>query len=371
MGVIVDLSQWNVIQNWEEVRDSTEAVILRCGYTYSVPKDLHICVDQSYPEFRKAVERLKIPFSLYYVTSAITESEAEREAAYVISECRDIKDFVLPVFVDTEKITGQGRADNLSVDQRTRCVRAFCAALQRAGIPAGIYANENWFKERLDLFRLPFSRWVANWGDSMPGIEYLLWQFTNSATIPGISGRVDASMRRVDDPIQAVTDLALSEVGYLEKETDADLYDKKANAGDRNFQKYGYELHQIQPQNMDYPAPWCAAFVCWLYVSLFGLNQAKQMLCGNIDDYCPVLANQFKAAGRWGDTPKVGDLIFFGTPGSENHVGFVYQISAGHVRTIEGNTSSGLGVNPNGNGVWSKSYVLGHSKISGYGHPLY
>lgn len=372
MGIICDLSQWNTVNDWNQVRASVESVILRCGYTLSTQDALTVCMDHKYHDFRRICEGLGIPFSLYYVTSATTEAEAEIEAAYVAAECRDMQDYVLPVFVDTEKITGQGRADNLDKAKRTKCVRAFCAVLQRKGIPAGVYASASWWRDNLDADQLPFSKWVAEWGASAVSMECLLWQYTNSAEIPGIAGRVDASSRMSTflAPAERITAIATAEVGYLEKASDRDLYSKKGNPGDGNYTKYGKEMHALAP-HMDYPAPWCATFVSWLFVKDLGLERAKHAMCGNVEDYCPLLAGQFRASGRWGNSPQVGDLVFFGKPGEESHVGFVYQVSAGMIHTIEGNTSTTKGVDPSGGGVWSKSYVIGYRQIAGYGHPLY
>ena len=374
MGMIIDLSQWNTVEDWDAVKGTVDAVILRCGYTLSASKEFHICVDQRYAAHRAAIRQRGIPLSLYYTTGAVTPQEAQIEASYVAGECRDLGGYVLPVFVDSELILGgKGRADNLIREQRTKCVRAFCAALQAQGVPAGIYASDSWMSEQLDMDKLPFSLWVAAWGASRPRHEdYVLWQYSNSGRIPGINGSVDMSTR--DRPWLSakdrIIDLEISEVGYLEKASDADLYSKKANVGSANFSKYTSEMHRIQPRNMDHPAPWCASFQCWAFTQILGLDGAKKALCGDIDDYCPALVAQFQRAGRWYSQPEVGDLVFFGQGGSE-HVGLVYQISAGMIRTIEGNTSSSSGVVSNGGGVWSKSYTIGHSRIAGYGRPKY
>lgn len=373
MGNIIDLSQWNTVDNWDLVKDNVEAVILRAGYTLSTQKDLHVCVDQRYPAYRAACEARGIPLSLYYFTNAVTPQEAQIEASYLASECRDLKGYTLPVFVDSERVSGTGRADNLIREQRTKCIRAFCAGLQAAGVPAGIYASDSWMSEQLDMDKLPFSLWVAAWGASRPRHEdYVLWQYSNSGTIPGINGRVDLSTR--DRPWLSardrIIDLLIGEVGYLEKASDADLYSKKANPGHGNFTKYGSEMHSLQPRNMDYPAAWCATLQCWAFVQILGLEGARRALCGDIDDYCPKLVKNFKAAKRFFPTPEVGDLVFFGQGGGE-HVGLVYQISAGSIRTIEGNTDSSSGVVANGGGVWSKSYTIGYSRIAGYGRPIY
>ena len=373
MGTIIDISQWNDVTDWDAVKGAVDAVILRCGYTLSTQKDLTVCVDHKYPAYRAACEARGIPVSLYYFTNATTPQEAQIEASYVAGECGGLHGYTLPVFVDSERVSGTGRADNLIREQRTKCVRAFCAGLQAAGVPAGIYASDSWMSEQLDMDKLPFSLWVAAWGANRPRHEdYVLWQYSNSGTIPGINGRVDMSTR--DRPWLSakdrIIDLLIGEVGYLEKASDADLYAKKANPGSANYTKYGSEMHSLQPRNMDFPAPWCATLMSWAFVQVLGLDGAKRALCGDIDDYCPALVAQFQKAGRWHSTPEVGDLVFFGQGGSE-HVGLVYQISSGMIRTIEGNTSSGSGVVANGGGVWSKSYTIGYSRIAGYGRPKY
>ena len=376
MGQIVDISQFKVVTDWDALKASTDAVILRMGYSYSRPKDLHICVDQKYPEYRRQCEARGIPFGLYYFTDAITPEEAVKEADFVAWECRNIKQFILPVFCDTEWIDGNGRADKLSKEQRTACVKAFCARLQAWGIPAGIYASDTWLTNNLDMSQLPFSVWVAAWGVEQPRYhDYVLWQFTSKGSVPGVEGNVDLSTRDKiwQDAVDRVTNIQTAEIKYLEKK-DGNLnylYTKDKNVGNANFSKYGYEMHKLQPRTMDYPAPWCMAFQSWSFVQAFGLEEAKRKLCGDIDDYCPVAAMRFRDAGRWFTTPKVGDLVFFGTSGNETHVGRVYQISGGMIRTIEGNTSLVSGVEANGGGVWAKSYPLNEKRIVGYGRPLY
>lgn len=47
------------------------------------------------------------------------------------------------------------------------------------------------------------------------------------------------------------------------------------------------------------------------------------------------------------------------------------KVTADKVYTIEGNTSAGREVIPNGGAVCRKSYVLSNSRIGGYGRPDY
>lgn len=371
MNKIIDLSQFNDVRDWDAVKAYVDKIIIRVGFTYSV--NGFMCVDTKYAEHRKMCEKLSIPYSLYYFTNATTPEEAEREAAFVVHECRDIKAFTLPVFVDTEKVSGTGRADNLPKEQRTACVKAFCSYLQACGVPAGIYCSHDWLNNRLDRSKLPFSLWLAHWAAKPATNDYTIWQYTNKGVVPGINGYVDMSSDRRQNPIDRVIALELDEVGYVEKKTGdlSALYDKTANAGSNNYTKYGYELHSIRPDVISYPDAWCADFQSWAFVELFGLDAAKVALCGDIDDYCPNMVRRFQKAGRWHVTPKPGDLVFFkNSLGIACHVGMVYK-TGDRIYTIEGNTSGAAGVVANGGCVRTKYYPATHAAILGFGRPDY
>lgn len=371
MNRIIDLSQFNNVIDWNQVKAHVDKIIIRVGFTYSV--NGFMCVDYKYAEYRKMCEKLNIPYSLYYFTNAITPEEAEREAAFVVHECRDIKAYTLPVFVDTERVSGSGRADSLDRTTRTKCVKSFCSYLQACGVPAGIYCSYDWLNNQLDRTQLPFSLWLAQWADKPAINDYTIWQYTNRGTCPGINGYVDMSSDRRQNPIDRVIALELDEVGYIEKRNGdiTQLYDKMANAGSSNYTKYGYELHCSRPDKISYPDYWCADFQSWAFVELFGMDGAKKALCGDIDDYCPAMVKRFQQAGRWHSTPQPGDLIFFKNAlGVACHVGMVYKV-AGDVYTIEGNTSSAAGVVANGGCVRTKQYPASYKAILGYGRPDY
>lgn len=172
--------------------------------------------------------------------------------------------------------------------------------------------------------------------------------------------------------VKRVLAVAESEVGYLEKKNGdlKYLYDKTANAGDANFTKYGYEMHNIYPAVMDYPAAWCDAFFDYLMQFSFGVSNARKMI-GNFDDYTPNSANLYKKMGAWYAIPKIGDQIFFQNSSRIYHTGLVVDVRNSTVYTIEGNTSGGSAVISNGGAVCRKSYPVNYSRIAGYGRPAY
>lgn len=193
---IIDVSAHNGVIDWQKVKGNIEATVIRMGYRgYSTGK---IAYDTRYKENCAECERLEIPFSLYFFPCSITDDEAIEEADFIIKECKGMS-YVLPVFLDSEVAEtkyGSGRADNLSRADRTRFLKIICDRLQANGVPAGIYASKSWFAYQLDVSQLPYSKWVAQWGDKLTFTsDYVLWQYTSSGSVAGISGNVDLSRR--------------------------------------------------------------------------------------------------------------------------------------------------------------------------------
>lgn len=176
------------------------------------------------------------------------------------------------------------------------------------------------------------------------------------------------------DP-KKVIDIALKEVGYLEKKNGDSKYlnDKTKNAGMANYTKYGKEMHELYPKTMDYPAAWCDCFVDWCFYKAYGYNNAMKIIGGNFDDYTVNSAGLYKNKKAWHTmNPKVGDQIFFkNSAGKICHTGLVYAVDSKYVYTVEGNTSNSSGVVANGGCVAKKKYDINYSRIAGYGRPLY
>lgn len=174
---------------------------------------------------------------------------------------------------------------------------------------------------------------------------------------------------------QKVIKLAKEQLGYLEKKNGdlKYLYDKKANAGSNNYTMYGYELRKIYPEVIDYPAAWCAVFISYLMVMCYGVSDARKLMAGDFDDYTVRQANLYKSKGAWYSKPEIGDQIFFKNSTRICHTGLVVDVipSTNTVVTIEGNTSAGEEVIPNGGGVFQKYYKMNNSRIAGYGRPAY
>lgn len=117
---------------------------------------------------------------VYFYDQSINESEAKEEAEWVINMIKPYS-VSLPVYIDSEysNKSHNGRADNISKEQRTKNVIAFCKRIQELGHTVGIYASDSWFKSMLDYDKIKdYHIWCARYSVNKPTIShYDIWQY--------------------------------------------------------------------------------------------------------------------------------------------------------------------------------------------------
>jgi hypothetical protein len=180
-------------------------------------------------------------------------------------------------------------------------------------------------------------------------------------------------MRELDERIEAQGGVGTEDVGTRGAFGSAATMVAKARAelGYRetgeNDTKYNRWLGAIA----GYPAggfgyPWCHAFQSWC------LQNSDNAGAGPRTAGCAAGVKWFRDRGRFGQTPHVGDLVYYG-PNGGTHVELVVGVTPTTIQTIGGNTS-GVGVDGtaffNGDGVYQKT-VQRSSRIFGYGSPQY
>ena len=169
------------------------------------------------------------------------------------------------------------------------------------------------------------------------------------------------SMSKASQVIQ----IAMAEIGYKEKATNANLDLATANAGTGNWTKYARDLWNAGYYNGNKNGyAWCDVFVDWCFFKAFGKTEGQLIECqtGDLGAACPYSASYYKAQGRYDRVPKVGDQVFFQQNGSLVHTGIVVEVTSTSITTVEGNTSDM---------VAKRSYQLTNSYVAGFGHPKY
>ncbi|MBR5774583.1 MAG: discoidin domain-containing protein, partial [Clostridia bacterium] len=171
--------------------------------------------------------------------------------------------------------------------------------------------------------------------------------------------------------------VALSQMGYQEGSSSSNL--SGMNGGSSNYTEF--MTHVYANQSLE----WCAAFCSWSLYQAQATNhtgynyyyRANQGKSGYhwCEISCPYWKQALQFDGLYKNSaykggsyiPKTGDLIFFTSGTTVGHIGLVVYSDGTYVYTIEGNTSSGTGVESNGGGAYFKKYELTHSRIDGYG----
>lgn len=167
---------------------------------------------------------------------------------------------------------------------------------------------------------------------------------------------------------EKVIKIAEAEIGYKEKASNSQLYDKTANAGYNNYTKYANDIDTKYPDIYNGKKngyDWCDVFVDWCFIQAYGREDAQRLLCQpnkSCGAGCDYSYGYYEAKGQTGKAPRLGAQIFFG---DLDHTGIVVDYDDSFVWTVEGNTGSGV------NEVCKKKYSRGSTWIYGYGYPAY
>ncbi len=187
--------------DWQQVKDSdVDYAMIRVGHREY--KKGRIWPDPSFAQNMEGAAAVGLPVGVYFYSKAVTDTEAEEEAAYVLQQIRDYS-IQYPVAIYWEfdlKDDGTQDEDSRTVrcngDQVTGFINAFCSKIDAAGYKPCYYADKNMAYKRLDLSRLTnYDLWYSEL-KSVPSFYYdfKIWQYTKEGTVPGISVPVPISI---------------------------------------------------------------------------------------------------------------------------------------------------------------------------------
>lgn len=165
--------------------------------------------------------------------------------------------------------------------------------------------------------------------------------------------------------VSKVVSIALGEVGYQEKASNGSLDLAAANAGTANWTKYARDLAAAGYYNGDKNGyEWCDVFVDWCFYKAFGKTEGQltEYQSGPLGAAVPYSAGYYKARGRYDQTPRAGDQVFFQENGALVHTGIVVEVTPTQIVTVEGNKSDQ---------VTRQTRSRSGGYIAGYGHPDY
>ena len=159
--VLIDVAHHQGTIDWAKV---PYRAIVRIGYRgYGTGK---LMKDEQYDANLAGAKANAKLFGFYFFSQAITVDEAREEADF----CAELAPSNFPLFFDSEwghtAKTGahDGRADNLTKDQRTAIAMAFCERAKTHGFTAGIYTFTSFASANIDYAYLceDYIGWLAD-----------------------------------------------------------------------------------------------------------------------------------------------------------------------------------------------------------------
>lgn len=184
MSLVIDVSQWQGVIDWDSVTNHIDGAIIRCGWGSDY-------IGQDDTQFSRNIaecERLGIPYGVYLYSYATSKDMARSEANHALRLVSGHK-LALPIYFDSEESGTEYAAKENAI--------AFCEVIQNAGYDAGVYASLSWWNNYLQGVT-GVSKWCAHWQTSSAGMECDIWQYTSDGNISGINGRVDLNECYID-----------------------------------------------------------------------------------------------------------------------------------------------------------------------------
>ncbi len=193
-GIDVSTFQGNI--DWNKVKNSgIEFAIIRLGFRgYESGK---IVLDNQYENNMIGSLNAGLDTGVYFFTEALNEQEAIEEAEFVIENLKEYK-INMPVVIDVEESANKEktRTKDLTAEQRTKNVIAFCERIKEAGYDVMIYGNLKSFMIMMNIEELEnYDKWFAyyRYPFHFP-YKIKMWQYTAYEKIDGIEGKTDVNL---------------------------------------------------------------------------------------------------------------------------------------------------------------------------------
>ncbi|MGN0571799.1 MAG: glycoside hydrolase family 25 protein [Candidatus Fimenecus sp.] len=180
----IDVSKWQGDIDWQKVKaDGVQFAMLRDGYGRHAGQ-----ADETFEKNYKNAKAAGLYVGAYHYSYAKNAVQAQAEAAYCLSLIQG-KVFDFPICFDVEDDTQK----ELSKDEISDIVDAFCEKMEQAGYYVCVYMNLSWLNTKLreDIFE-KYDIWLAHWTEETTcKRNFGLWQHTANGTVDGIKSRVD------------------------------------------------------------------------------------------------------------------------------------------------------------------------------------
>lgn len=190
----VDVSSHQGEIDWKKAAaDGIQFAIIRIGYRGYTEGEIR--PDDCFIRNIEGAREAGLDVGVYFFSQALTQEEAIEEAEFVL-ECLDGDTLEYPVFFDWEDIQADARTDEMEMLTLTACADAFCRTIEEAGYRAGIYFNQRFGYQELNLLSLrKYQFWLAEYNPAPTfTYDFEIWQYSCEGSVDGIGTPVDLNM---------------------------------------------------------------------------------------------------------------------------------------------------------------------------------
>lgn len=193
-GIDISYHQGNI--DFNSVKNSgIEFVMIRASFGFfNEDKKVH--------EYVRECEKVGLPYGFYHYSYARNLEEAEKEVQGFLNLVKEYNP-TYPLVIDMEDADNWKRENgNPSNEMLINICDLFCKRVEEAGYYAMIYANTDWFLNRINSSKLDrYDKWLADWrSEPNRNIPRGILQYTSKGRIPGIVTNVDLNESYKDYP---------------------------------------------------------------------------------------------------------------------------------------------------------------------------
>ncbi len=190
MGIDVSHHQGKI--DWAQVKASgVEFAIIRAGYRGQTSGGIY--EDAYFKTNMNGAIANGIKVGVYFYSTAINETEALEEAAWVVKKIAPYS-VTYPVVYDFEDFNSK-RCVNVGGAEATKNANTFLNYVKANGYEPMMYANKNDITNRMSRSSFSCKFWLAHYTSQTDYTGNVnMWQYTSKGTVPGISGWVDMNI---------------------------------------------------------------------------------------------------------------------------------------------------------------------------------
>lgn len=167
----IDISAWQGDYDLARAKkEGVKFVIIKAG-----GGDDGLYKDSRFEQNYKKAKDLKLPVGVYWFSKALNNSDATKEAKYLLENCLKGKQFELPIYIDVENRTQL----NIGKRKLTDVIQTWLKYLNDRDYWVGIYSSTSAYASYMYDNELNWcAHWVADWrGKCYYPNQYGMWQF--------------------------------------------------------------------------------------------------------------------------------------------------------------------------------------------------